>query len=136
MTSIEVELSDVWQTANFSSKNGSIGSSSVKLSASSQSNASWKPFMATSNWRSAKKFSNSDPFDATSDQWIKLDFGSSGNGAQLTGVRLKGGFGTGKQEHCSPDKWSIQYSDDNSTWTTLPGASSTDSTSTEQELTF
>ena len=135
LTSIEVELSDVWQTANFSTKNGTIGSNSVKLSASSQSNASWKPFMATSFWRSGKKFVGSDPFDASTDQWIKLDFGS-GSGAHLTAIRIKGGYGSGAQEHCSPDKWSIQYSDDNSSWTTLPGGSSTDSTSVEQELSF
>ena len=58
MTSIEVELSDVWQQADFSSKNGKIGSHNVKLGASSQSSSSWKPFMGTSYWRSAKSSLN------------------------------------------------------------------------------
>ena len=74
-------------------------------------------------------------FDASSNQWIRMDFGA-GTGVHLTAIKLKGGFGTGTAEHCSPDKWSVQYSDDNSSWTSLPGADSTDSLSNEVVISF
>ena len=131
---LELELNGEWQDSAFSSKNGTIGAYSVQVTGASQSSNAWKAFADGYAWNTGKKFSSSDPFDSTSDQWIKFDFSAASQGSYLTGLRIKGGYGTGNFVDCSPDDWEVQYSDDNSSWTTLPNGGFTDSTSTEMEV--
>ena len=123
-----------WQTNSMTaSSTGTIGLIECTVTASaelSSSFAGWKAFDATSDsWQSGF-----DTYDGSQneigEQWVKIEF-QTGGGKVITGMKVVG------NGSFYPVDFYLQGSNNNSTWTTIPGSSQTgQNTSTEQTYTW
>lgn len=127
---LQFRWNGTWQTnAMTSNTTGTVGSLAVTTSASSEYSGSWPAWHAfdtlTSNngwWTNGSSFGTTAPFDESTTNWLKVDFGA-GNAPNITGMRVSGYNGT--YTECSLDAFRLEYSSDDTGWTTVTNSAQT-----------